>query len=349
MKKVFILAYARANLGDDIFIKMLLEKYPEIDFYIKVKQYNFIEKMDKYKNLNILIGNDTDEELWKSQVDEYDGYVYIGGSIFMEGGKVYNLSPKFYDFVKRCKEKNIPFCYISCNYGPYETKEYFELSRQNFKTCTDICFRDKYSYNLFKDIENVRYAPDYAFSYDIKKQDKIPNSVGISVVNLSVRKDLKHKSEDYDRLLENNIKKYLDEGKKVYLYSFCEHEEDEEVIDKLTAKFKDIISVKYDGDISKFLDIYSKMEYMICARFHAMILSCICNQKMLITSYSKKIDNVIEDLKLELPIVHFKDISSNMNIDLKDFKLAENIEEIIEKSKRQDEIFSKILGEKSQN
>jgi len=149
MKKVFILAYARANLGDDIFIKMLLEKYPEIDFYIKVKQYNFIEKMDKYKNLNILIGNDTDEELWKSQVDEYDGYVYIGGSIFMEGGKVYNLSPKFYDFVKRCKEKNIPFCYISCNYGPYETKEYFELSRQNFKTCTDICFRDKYSYNLF--------------------------------------------------------------------------------------------------------------------------------------------------------------------------------------------------------
>lgn len=32
MKKVFLMAYARKNLGDDIFIKMLLEKYPEIDF-----------------------------------------------------------------------------------------------------------------------------------------------------------------------------------------------------------------------------------------------------------------------------------------------------------------------------
>lgn len=29
MKKVFLMAYARKNLGDDIFIKMLLEKYPD--------------------------------------------------------------------------------------------------------------------------------------------------------------------------------------------------------------------------------------------------------------------------------------------------------------------------------
>ena len=33
MKKVFLMAYARKNLGDDIFIKMLLEKYPKIDFF----------------------------------------------------------------------------------------------------------------------------------------------------------------------------------------------------------------------------------------------------------------------------------------------------------------------------
>ena len=34
--KIFIMAYARKNLGDDIFIKMLLEKYSQIDFYIKI-------------------------------------------------------------------------------------------------------------------------------------------------------------------------------------------------------------------------------------------------------------------------------------------------------------------------
>ena len=162
MKKVFLMAYARKNLGDDIFIKMLLEKYPEIDFYMRIKEKEFLEKLVQYKNLKILIGEDTDEELYKMNEEEYDAYVYIGGSIFMEGGKVYNLSEKFFDFVNRCKNKNIPFCYISCNYGPYQTKEYFELSKRNFATCSDICFRDKYSYNLFKDIDNVRYAPDFA-------------------------------------------------------------------------------------------------------------------------------------------------------------------------------------------
>ena len=45
-------------------------------------------------------------------------------------------------------------------------KNILNFQEKIFKICTDICFRDKYSYNLFKDIENVRYAPDYAFSYN---------------------------------------------------------------------------------------------------------------------------------------------------------------------------------------
>ena len=174
--KVFIMAYARKNFGDDLFVKMLLDKYKKVDFFMKVNNYEFLKELDKYENLHVLNGDDTDEELNKMNVEEYDAYVYIGGSIFMEGGKVYNLSPKFYDFVKRCKEKNIPFCYISSNYGPYQTQEYFDLSRENFKTCTDICFRDKYSYNLFKDIKSVRYAPDFAFSYKMPNTSKIPYS-----------------------------------------------------------------------------------------------------------------------------------------------------------------------------
>ena len=33
--KVLILAYARKNIGDDLFIKMLLDRYPTVDFFIK--------------------------------------------------------------------------------------------------------------------------------------------------------------------------------------------------------------------------------------------------------------------------------------------------------------------------
>ena len=353
MKKVFILAYARKNLGDDLFIKMLLEKYSKINFYIKAKESKFLDWLGKYKNLHILIGEDTDEELYKMRVEEYDAYVYIGGSIFMEGGKVYNLSSKFYDFVKRCKEKNIPFCYISSNYGPYQTQEYFDLSRKNFQSCTDICFRDKYSYDLFKDIKSVRYAPDFAFSYNLKEKNKISNSIGISIINLEIRKDLKQFAQNYYDFLIYNIKQYLQQGNTVYLYSFCEYEQDEIIIDKILKEFKNnsnVIGIRYNGDIDKFLDMYSKMEYMICSRFHAMVLSCIARQKIFVLSYSKKIDNVIHDLELNLPISYFDEIDLNTEITKKEFVSIEEekISNIIENAKKQDKILEKYITEKSQ-
>lgn len=348
-KKIFIMAYSRKNLGDDIFIKMILEKYPNFQFYMKIPDENFLDWLAmKYKNLHVLKGEDTDEELYKSNVEDYDAYIYVGGSIFMEGGKVYNLTPKFYDFVRRCKEKNIPFCYISSNYGPYKTKEYFEISRQNFKACTDICFRDKYSYNLFKDIPNVRYAPDYAFSYNLKHQEKIENSVGISVIDLNIRDYLKDKSSIYYKWILNNIDAYIKEGYSIYLYSFCENEKDEKTIDYLMKELGEnekIKDVRYTGNIDEFLELYAKMEYMICSRFHAMVLSSVANQKMYVTSYSNKISNVIDDLNLDIPLLNLKDIKENDIIELKDFKPVkrEQIGIIRTKAKEQEKMLVKSL------
>ena len=118
-----------------------------------------------------------------------------------------------------------------------------------------------------------------------------------------------------------------------------------------TMNYDNVKAIKYDGDIEKFLEIYSKMEYMICARFHAMILSCIARQKMFVMSYSQKIDNVIEDLKLDLPVLHFNKIKRNHMIEKRDFKTVEEtrILEVIEHSKEQDKIFAENIIKKSQN
>lgn len=348
LKKIFLMAYARKNLGDDFFIKMLLDRYPMHHFYMKILDYSFLSELDQYINLHIIQEPDTDENLSRINVNDYDAYIYIGGSIFMEGGKVYNLSNKFYDFVKKCKDYNKPFCYVSCNYGPYNTQEYFELSKRNFEICTDICFRDKYSYNLFSYIKNVRYAPDFAYTYPIKDEGKIPNSVGISVIDLSIRCDLKNKENDYINMLAKNITNYVNDGKRVYLFSFCKYEGDESAIKKIINKLdsnKNVYVIKYDGNIDNFINIYSKMEYNICARFHAMILSCIAKQKAYVMSYSKKIENVINDLNLNLPVLNFKDVNENLIINLSDFSNIESdkIDLIIEDAKEQEKVVKQIL------
>lgn len=340
-KKVFLMAYARKNFGDDLFIQMILKRNPQNDYYMKIREPKYLSNLDNYSNLHVIQGEDTDEELSKIDVNEYDAYVYVGGSIFMEGGKVYNLSEKFYNFIKKCKEAGKPFSYVSCNYGPYQTEEYFKLSQRTFKIATDICFRDKYSYNLFKEIETVRYAPDFAFTYEIDNHEKIKNSIGITIIDLSIRKDLATKEEEYIKMLVNNINLYLQNGKKVYLYTFCSHESDERTLDLVLKHFKNnqnVIDVRYDGNIDKFINIYSKMEYMICARFHAIILSILSKQKIQIMSYSKKIDNVIKDLELNLPIINFKALNKNILFDLNKFGYIndEKLKKIIEEAKQQE-------------
>lgn len=337
MKKIFILAYARQNFGDDIFIKMLLERFTNVNFFIKVPKYEFVKSLDEeYENLNVLIGEDTDTELNKQNEKEYDGYVYIGGSIFMEGGKVYNLSNDFLNFVTRCKNANIPFFYISSNYGPYQTKEYFELSKKEFKTCTDICFRDKYSYNLFKEISNVRYAPDYIFNLKVDNNKKIKNSVGISVISRQ-----NEFNEKYYPFLIRNIQNLLSEGKEIYLFSFCKHEGDEETIEYITKYFNNsqlIHSVKYNGNIDEFLSNYSSVENMITLRFHALILSLLFQQNIVVTSYSKKIDNILEDLDLNLKLINLNEYNGTEKIELSDFIRVSDkkLNKIIIDSKEQD-------------
>ncbi len=347
-KRIFVMAFARMNLGDDIFLKMLFERYPMHDFYMQVEDTDMLSPFSSFKNLHVMQGKDTDEELYKMNPEDYDGYIYIGGSIFMEGGMVYNLSDKFHDFVLRCKEKNIPFCYISCNYGPYQTEEYLNLSRKNFEAITDICFRDKYSYEMFKDIENVRYAPDFVFTYPVEKPEIIKDSVGISVIDLEIRDDLISKEEEYIEMMANNINYYLSKGKKIYMFTFCEFHDDIKGINKILSKVtnpEEVVIERYTGDIDGFMKTYSQMEYVICIRFHALILSSLLNHKIFILSYSKKIDEIVKDLDLNLPILKFNDITSDYKIRLDDFKNVDEelIEKIKDDAKAQESAIKKFL------
>ena len=337
MKKIFILAYARRNLGDDLFIEMLLKRYPQVSFYINAENPEHATLFKKFPNITVI--NEKERNLTKQNADEYDGYIYVGGSIFMEGGVVYNITDEFLDFLKECKQKNIPFCYVSSNFGPAYTQAYIDLAKKVYENCTDICFRDKYSYNMFSEIPTVRYAPDLAFTYELEKNvEKKKNTVGISIIDLSIRKQLINQEENYYNMLIRNIGDYIKNKKEVYLFSFCKHEGDENSIQKLIQKMpKEYINsihcVNYEGDLDKFFEVYASMEYMICARFHAMILSSVFEQKCRIISYSDKIDNVIKDLDLfKQNIIHFSDLNNETKMPLCEFEqVAQNKLENIRK------------------
>lgn len=68
-------------------------------------------------------------------------------------------------------------------------------------------------------------------------------------------------------------------------------------------------------------------------------------------SYSLKIDNVIKDLELNLPTLHFDEINKEILPDKKEFRTVDEkrILQIIEHSKEQDKIFEESILKKQKN
>ena len=117
------------------------------------------------------------------------------------------------------------------------------------------------------------------------------------------REGLKEFEEPYNDFIKRIIIKFAKRGYNIYLFSFSEFEKDGEAIQKIISmvpeEYKDKIKVEiFRKDIEKYLETYSKMEYMVCGRFHSMILSILFEQKIYNITYSQKQENVINEAKL---------------------------------------------------
>lgn len=287
---IYLKAYTRLNLGDDLLIKKICEQYPNEKFCLLAdKRYKKIFR--DQKNLKVMstfykIINKNKKEYSKylkikSKILKYiskkcDTFVYVGGSIFIENGST-SLAR-----VKELKEEIDMFKYsyiIDSNFGPYINKEYLNyIYDELIPTLTHITFRDLYSYNLFKDRENVSYAPDIIFSMDknlvsINKKKEI----GVSLVHHLDRKELKENYDEYLIQVANLTKDYIDKGFKVRVLSFCSYEKDplaiENFMNKVPTTYKDDIIVDYyDGNIMDFMKIFSELDTVIATRFHSIVL-----------------------------------------------------------------------------
>ena len=60
--------------------------------------------------------------------------------------------------VEEFEKKEKPVFILGANFGPYITQDFFDKYFFLFSKCHDICFRDSYSKELFKNLDNVRYC-----------------------------------------------------------------------------------------------------------------------------------------------------------------------------------------------
>ena len=314
MKHVFLYAYDKVNLGDDLFIRTISGRYPGTNFYLwsdAMNRHNFAD----INNLTVLNQQSrllrATSKIWPSFPSRYrawmearcDAAVYIGGSIFIE-------YPHWERYVSWWKEKarQNQMYVLGANWGPYSTPEYKEGMAEAFGAMQDICFRDLYSQTQFSHVKNVRYAPDILLLAPIPNCEIKKKQVFVSLIDCGgeAHAELRKYKEDYLDNMSALVKRYLEEGWRVVLSSFCKHEGDELAVSEvltniIDSRYADRISIlSYDGTNSnEILMTISESDYVISTRFHGVILALAAGRPVLPVIYSDKTKHTLNSIGFE--------------------------------------------------
>ncbi|MBR5472530.1 MAG: polysaccharide pyruvyl transferase family protein, partial [Clostridia bacterium] len=324
-KSVMLYGFYGMNLGDDLFFEKLLERYPNTMFLVYCFGY-YRPFFEKYNNVKFYAYDDPLVLKIRQIGDKFkitdlfellllkrsSATVHIGGSIYQQIGD-YELD---YKLRLRRKQRGKPFYSISCNFGAYKTEEFKNKWGKQFKKFKDVCFRDKYSYELFSKLKGVRNAPDLLFSYKYKKQETLPESVAISVFNpfASHRSHSQEVCQAYLDALAKTVCDLVKDEKKVSLLGFCTFEGDGEFIEKLLNVLPDntrdavkVVNYSFDSK-DEVLNELAVAEYIIGTRLHSCILGLVMGKKVLPIAYNQKIHYILGDISYDQPIVELDDI-----------------------------------------
>lgn len=363
MKRVFVDVYLMFNLGDDLFLDILATKYPHCKFTVNYlgkdydqfisryhnvsrRKYTFLNKIGQHLKISDSITN------YDKVAEEQDALLFIGGSIFREEGYHNSLYQDRMKMVQEFKKRDKPVFIIGANFGPYKTEEFFNDYKRFFSLCDDVCFRDVFSYELFKELSQVRYAPDIVFQMNVDEYKTVPNKkrVGFSIIDVRHKHGLSSYYNDYMKSTIKTIELLVSRGYQCCLMSFCEQEGDLKVIDTIKLclspeTLKNVIIYDYNGNLKEAINQIASFKFFIAARFHANILALLLGTGIMPVIYSEKTTNMLKDINLDCILINMEELhlQYDENIINKSFYNKANLEHISNNAKNQFEKLNEFL------
>lgn len=326
VKRIFVDIYLAFNLGDDLFLDILAKKYPDCQFTLNYVGSNYDAFITEYQNIKrreYSILNKIGQRLkivdylndYASIAKEHDALLFIGGSIFREESYHQSLYESRMKLVSEFKKRNRSVFVLGANFGPYETQQFYDDYSAFYEQCDDVCFRDMFSYDLFKKLPQVRYAPDIVFQLKLDQYKTVERKkrVGFSIIDVRHKQGL---SSYYNAYIESTIKAIqllVSKGYDCYLMSFCEREGDHQVIgnimSQLTAGTKaNVHCYEYKGNLQEAIHLIATFELFVAARFHANIIALILGIGVMPIIYSKKTSNMFKDINLDSILINMDEI-----------------------------------------
>ncbi|WP_170932795.1 polysaccharide pyruvyl transferase family protein [Desulfosporosinus sp. FKB] len=351
--KIYVIAYINKNLGDDIFLNILCERYKdhifyldEIAKYLKHDNISFYSKKVYFiESLALKLMKFFSKSKYDTRIriiNRCDLVITLGGSMFIE-------KQEFKNYLMFSK----PHYILGANFGPFLTENFFDKSREYFSLAKDVCFRDTYSYELFKKLKNVRVAPDIIYSFgklnQIRKNEK---KVVLSIIDTYCRFD-KVITDRYESTMIKLIKNLQELKYNIVLMSFCKNEGDEEAIEIIFNSLLSKDNVKkfyYDGNVEEAIEELSSSSIIFGSRFHANIIGLSLGCTIIPLAYSDKTINALKDAGYENRIFdiresNFIELSKMESLDL-NYKL--DISDLESNAEKHFDSLDKVLGKSNE-
>lgn len=325
----YVDAYLAHNLGDDLFVKLLAELFPgtcfTVNYYGKYgvtfgenENVLFPRYPLPLRLLNRLHIYDYINDA-KRISKEFDGFILLGGSIFREESYWNDVYHQRQSVIEAFRKAGKPVFVVGSNFGPVHTRCFIDRYSELYQLCTDVCFRDTYSYQLFSTLPNVRVEKDVVFRYSRPKTEKKENLIGLAVIDPNHVPSISAKREIYKEVLVNTIKEHIDQGNRCRIFAFCRIEGDErialEIRDLLNeSEKKQVEIVVYDGCVESFVTALSECVLLIASRFHANVLGLLSDVQLIPLVYSDKTINMLRDSLFPGEIIEIAEIDHNTKL-----------------------------------
>ncbi|MED4272509.1 polysaccharide pyruvyl transferase family protein [Weissella confusa] len=304
MKKVTVDGYFVSNLGDDLFLKALFERFPNQIFYVYLEpeQMNHYAQMGgrvipKRNNLFKKLGNCMPIPLVAGLNNligqKNDLYLLLGGSMFIEGEYSHKQFRQRLFEVMTSRKKFV----LGSNFGPFYTAAYLAQYTKWFGRLTEVTWRDQKSADYFANtMIHQRVLPDLVMSmdtsqYDIKHDYALVNVMALADSGLSEDAVVAYRDG-----IVAEIKRLRDKGQLVHLLSLNAFDGDDDALATVKNAFNDddsVVSVYYDT-VDQVLQEFAGASQVLATRYHAMVLSWMFGKPVHALAYSKKTVNYIE-------------------------------------------------------
>lgn len=309
--RIKLYAYFAGNPGDDMMVRLLLERYPNITFFAPTwaEESEIFQRFQNFENmetiqrrygrmnhlLNVLTGYRFPDfyrnRKWKKIEADCVCALYIGGSVYTE-----RTTPES----EMDKISGPPLFVIGANYG--RKADDFDAY---FRRCAAVTFRDRASFRRFSHLPNVRYAPDVVLNFRGKSKPSKGYTL-ISVMNLR-----RPGTESWAEAYEEKIVELCAHCEQPLLVSFCRKEGDEAALERIAARVPRAETLRYRGNLEQLLEAFAGAETVIATRLHAMILAFCFGKPVAAIAYDEKIRNVAKDMGFDraFPISELENIN----------------------------------------